>query len=172
MNDYIGALLADDNIQHLVENPNENGKDGNDPDLIVVHAMAEYIKTKDGNKRADIFLEEYGLSAHCLIFPNGHVMVCRYPDQVAWHAKGFNLKSLGVEFLLPGVHDYGSFQEGIREDWVTSAAWRSGVALVHQWVRMFGIDDIQRHSDLSPERKADPGTGFDWSKFINEVNHG
>ena len=68
------------------------------PNKIVVHAMGEFIN----NKPAWAFLESIGLSAHIFVTPSGVIVRSRKDRQGAWHAKGFNTDSLGIEFLVPG----------------------------------------------------------------------
>ncbi len=153
----------------ILERPLSAGSKSNNPNLIVIHAMGEYIK--DPNPILAVgFLDKLKLSAHALILPNGDVMMCRRPDQGAYHARGFNTDSLGIEFLVSGLHDYGSFLAALKTDWVTDKQWDSGVELVKHWKENYGIEKVKRHSDLSPGRKVDPGTGFKWNKFKHEIN--
>ena len=154
--------------------PNENGSSRNSPRRIVVHSMAEFLMDPQPIHATD-FLEKIGLSAHALIDPRGVVFVCRDEDEGAYHAKGYNQNSLGLEFLVPGHHTYGSFLEEIKSDnWLTQAAWEAGVTCVRRWCHTYDIprDKVFRHSDLSPGRKVDPGSGFKWDKFLDEVFHG
>ena len=152
----------------IIERPLKSGSKTNKPDLIVVHAMAEYINDPDPIF-APNFLEKYGLSAHALIVPNGDVMMCREENQGAYHAKGHNTNSLGVEFLVDGDHNYASFIEKIKTDWVTPEQWQAGIELMQHWKSRYNIKEIVRHSDISPGRKVDPGAGFDWLKFNEDL---
>ena len=124
--------------------------------------MATYFKVRFDNE---------GLSAHGLIAPNGDTYVCRDDDQGAYHARGYNRDSLGVEFLVQGHHDYGSFIEAIKSPWVSEEQLEAGIAAVKGWVDAYHIprDRVVRHSDISPGRKVDPGAGFPWEDFLNEV---
>lgn len=155
---------------NIIERRLEHGSNHNHPAMIVVHAMGEYVN--DGKPMlATDFLDKYGLSAHAIIMPNGDVMVCRHETEGAYHAKGFNSDSLGVEFAVKGVHDYGSFLDTIKTDWVTHEQWISGIALVRDWMHNWNIDknNVKRHSDISPGRKVDPGTGFRWNEFLTKL---
>jgi len=142
----------------------------NKPTRIVVHAMGEYIKTgKDTYTHAVAFLNDLKLSAHVLVAPNGDIYRCRYDDERASHAKGFNTDSLGIEFLVKGNHDYGTFLETIKTDYITHEQLDAGLEVVKEWLQLHNIKTIERHSDISPGRKVDPGEGFDWKEFVRKI---
>jgi len=138
-------------------------------DLVVVHAMAEFLDLATDDQFAVEFLRGVGLSAHAFVTPSGVVIRSRSDDQGAWHAKGFNTDSLGVEFLVPGLHTYATFTAAIRVPYLTDAQYAAGVALVQGWIESHELDRIARHSDLSPGRKVDPGQGFPWDQFLDDV---
>lgn len=154
----------------IIREPLEAGNKHNNPKMIVVHAMGEFILDPRPIHATD-FLAKLGLSAHALICPDGDVYICRDDDQGAYHARGYNTDSLGVEFLVEGHHDYSSFIDAIKKNYITSAQWDAGVRAVRSWVDAYKIphDKLVRHSDISPGRKVDPGTGFKWDKFKTEV---
>jgi N-acetylmuramoyl-L-alanine amidase len=140
------------------------------PRVIVVHAMAENIKSRVPAVGAIPFLNENKLSAHIICDPSGQLFRCRADDEIAWHAKGFNLDSLGIEFLLPGDHDYTSFKSGIaQEGWVSNPQFEAGIKIIKYWMENHNITRIVRHSDLSPERKTDPGDGFPWQELLHNL---
>ena len=143
----------------------KHGASRQTPTRIIVHSMGERI---DGKSAAD-FLETIGLSAHALVAPDGTVIRCREDTEGAYHALDFNRHSLGIEFLVPGEHDYGSFLRAIRSPYVTAEAWAAGVAVVRRWIETWQIHRIDRHSDVDPARKKDPGEGFDWQAFLAAV---
>jgi len=159
-----------DVLKHL-----EHGALHNVPSSIVIHSMAEYIHIDQaasvalnipaGDYHAFEFLDVSGLSAHILGTPSGVNIRCRYDNEIAWHARGHNTGSLGYEFLVPGLHDYGSFLEAIKRPYLSAEQYQKGVDQVKQWANHFQIEKIDRHSDLDPTRKKDPGDGFPWEQF-------
>jgi N-acetyl-anhydromuramyl-L-alanine amidase AmpD len=152
----------------IIERYLQHGVYKNSPNKIVVHCMAEYILDPDAIHAAE-FLDNYGLSAHALIAPNGDIYLLREEDEGAYHARGHNTNSLGIEFLVAGQHDYGSFVETIKTPYVTDEQWDAGVEVVQNWLLAYPIETLVRHSDISPGRKVDPGAGFPWDSFLTEV---
>lgn len=141
----------------------------NRPRLIVVHAMAEFIV--DGPKRyyAVEWLNHLQLSAHVLAAPDGTRFRCRLDGEGAYHAKGFNMDSLGVEVLVPGEHDYASFLEAIKRPYVSDAQYSAVLEQCREWLNLYPIERLARHSDLSPGRKVDPGAGFPWGDLLHDL---
>lgn len=145
------------------------------PTRIVVHTMAEYIRHEGRVSHAVNFLDRMGLSAHFFVTPKGDLIRCRKDDQVAWHAKSYNINSLGIEFLVEcdpkfGM-DYRELLEAMKTDYLTKDQFDSGVEKVNEWCNLHNIKHIDRHSTLSPKRKSDPGSGFPWQEFRAEINY-
>jgi len=148
------------------------------PDRLIVHAMGEWIVDNDGNAYyADEWLKVIGLSAHRLITPSGTEIQCRPDNRVAYHAKGHNVNTIGVEFLVPGVFyagDYGSgrdrdFLEVIKTDYLTVPQYHKGVGSCRGILSEHGIEAVERHSDIDPENKSDPGAGFPMDIFLEDI---
>ena len=150
--------------------PLSKGATHQTPTRIVVHAMGEYIKGNDQDYHARDLLEAYGLSAHALVTPSGIVILCRAEDTGAYHAMGNNTNTLGVEFLVPGFHDYGSFIKAIQAPYLTDEQYEAGIMLMKHWMSEFDINRIDRHSDIDPDRKKDPGVGFPWEQFVMDIS--
>lgn len=140
------------------------------PDRVVVHAMGEYILNDSGKPvHAVQFLTDYKLSAHVLVDKEGRIFRCRPDNLGAWHARGYNKNSLGIEFLVHGEHDYASFIDAIKYDYLSPAQLETGLAVVDYWLDKYHTTTLDRHSDLSPGRKVDPGDGFPWDEFRNSL---
>jgi len=135
------------------------------PDTLVIHAMSEYIN----GMYADEFLSSVGLSAHFLLKPNGEFIKLRKTTEVAWHAKGFNPNSIGIEVLVEGSHTYDTFLEKIKTDWVKPEQYKALIEMSNGIIEHYDIEKVVRHSDLSPERKKDPGDGFKWQYFKDQL---
>lgn len=145
----------------IIHRPNPYGAASQTPRRIVVHAMGERVSGKD----ASHFLESAGLSAHALVTPTGNIIKCREDTQGAYHAKGFNTDSLGIEFLVPGDHDIASLYRAMDRPWVSDAQLLAGARWIAEWVVRWGITQIDGHCDIDPSRKRDPGKGFPWDKL-------
>ena len=154
----------------IYEKPLKKGNRHNKPKMIVVHCMGEFILDPEPEHASD-FLAKLGLSAHVLVDAAGDTWRCRADYEGAYHARNFNTNSLGIEFLVEGEHNYGSFLEMIKTAYMTTAQWEAGVDVVREWVKLYEIpeDKIVRHSDISPGRKVDPGEGFHWQDFLDRV---
>jgi N-acetyl-anhydromuramyl-L-alanine amidase AmpD len=142
---------------------------------IVVHAMGEFIESGEIDYFAPDFLRKIGLSAHFFVTPSGVIIQGRDGNQVAWHAKGYNFESIGIEILVPGLHTYESFLDTIEnENWCINNQFEETIQLVKWIKRQYNgtLKDnwLVRHSDLSPRRRKDPGKGFNWKEFCRRVN--
>lgn len=140
------------------------------PKGIIIHAMAEFIDTANEDYFAPHWLAKLGLSCHALVTPSGVIIRCRGDDEGAYHARGHNQDNLGVEFLVPGLHTYATFLEGMKEPWVSEAQYDAGLALVRGWMKTYEIRTVTRHMDLDPQRKFDPGQFFPHNRFVEDLN--
>lgn len=140
------------------------------PNRIVVHAMGEYIDDGTGQIYSAVdWLKHLRLSAHALIPSSGTIIRCREDNKICWHAKPYNTNSLGIELLVPGVHNIDTLKVAMREPYLTEAQYRACVWQVKQWLQLYNIKHIDRHSDLRPDRKQDPGVGFPWELFKLDI---
>lgn len=145
----------------------EFGGGPQNPSRLIIHAMGEVIDAEERDYPADEWLNHLKLSAHFLIKPDGEVIKMRHTKTMAWHAKGHNSNTVGIEFLVPGLHTYETFLDMIQTPWVSSEQMDAGIELSQGILDYFDIsvDQVVRHSDISPGRKKDPGDGFDWQAF-------
>jgi len=153
----------------LIIKHNPHGSAQQTPGRVVLHAMGEFILHEGKILPAEDFLLKQGLSAHVLVTPRGEEIKLRKDDEGAYHARGFNKNSLGIEFLVPGIHTYETFLDAIKRNYLTDAAYDTGVNVVCTWCLLHNIQSIDRHSFLDPSRKYDPGAGFPYQKFIDDV---
>jgi N-acetyl-anhydromuramyl-L-alanine amidase AmpD len=154
---------------NLAYKPSANGFVNNSPKLCVIHAIGQYIDTDGVDYHATEWLDKLGLSAHYLI-DQSVVIKTREETQGGFHAKGFNTDSIGIEILVPGLHDYATFLEAIKTPYIDGNQYQLLIDLCKEIISRHPHIVFKRHSDLSPERKFDPGAGFDWGKFLNNIN--
>ena len=147
----------------------------NIPKKIVIHCMGEYLdvgpdlatqyKTQPGIYHASMWLNITKLSAHALISPTGVIIRHRKDNEVAWHAKGHNYDTLGVEFLVKGVWTWGPWAERIKTPYLEPAQFDAGQEQVSEWIKQWNIHEITTHHALDPDRRPDPGDGFPFAEF-------
>ena len=107
-------------------------------------------------------LEGLKVSAHFFIRRNGEIIQFVPCSKRAWHAgisqwrgrERCNDFSIGVEL------------EGTDVDAFTVEQYASLARLTRRLRRVYPIRDIVGHSDIAPQRKTDPGPGFDWSRYL------
>ncbi len=86
-------------------------------------------------------------SAHYLILEDGTIYNLVSPQDTAWHCRGYNEESIGIEYA-------GSYQKNLNESQINA-----GTSLLHYLMQIYGLDkkDIFPHSQLDPTRRKDPG---------------
>jgi N-acetylmuramoyl-L-alanine amidase len=106
-------------------------------------------------------------SAHYLVEEDGRVFRVVSEEKRAWHAgiafwageKNVNARSIGIE-IVNGGHDFGlpAFAD---------AQVDAVIALVLDILRRRNIAParVVGHSDVAPDRKADPGERFPWARL-------
>lgn len=156
-----------------VESPNFDARPDCSIELIVVHSISlppgvyggphiEALFTNSLDASADPYFATIAalrVSAHCLIRRDGALVQFVPFTARAWHAgvshwagrARCNDFSIGVE--LEGT-DQGSFD---------TAQYRTLAALIQCIQGAYPIRAVVGHSDIAPGRKADPGSGFDWT---------
>ena len=139
----------------------------NNPKTVIIHGMSEYLFHKGKYMHAEEFLRSMRLSAHFLVTPSGVGIRLRNDDQRASHALGHNTDTLGIEFLVPGLHTYASFLEDMKFNYVTSAAYDTGQEIIRNWMQIHPIERVTAHSVIDPKRKYDPGDGFPKQFYVD-----
>ena len=138
-------------------------------DRIIVHAMGEWIGADP--KPAWAFLHELGLSCHAFVTPSG-VIVRQVPDdRIAFHARGDNATSLGIEVLVPGVLlGLDELYAQMRTPYTSHAQYQAAVRQVSEWMSSYElrVEDVHPHS-ARDSRKRDPGDGFPWDRFLSDL---
>ena len=110
---------------------------------------------------------ESKVSAHYFIKKNGFMLNLVPPPYIAWHAgksswKGFkslNKYSIGIEIQNSGHdNDYENF---------TKKQIISIKKLLMFLIKKYNVSpkNVLGHSDISPDRKKDPGEKFPWKKL-------
>ena len=113
------------------------------------------------------------VSCHYFIKNNGQILTLVPDLYIAWHAgvsswknyKSMNRNSIGIEISNPGhEHKYKNFNE---------KQIKSVVKLTKFLMRKYKIKSkfILGHSDISPDRKKDPGEKFPW-KYLSKKQIG
>lgn len=157
-----------------IPSPNFGQRPLNTPiELLVVHSISlppgeyggPYIDqffTNTLNASAHPYFETIAalqVSAHFVIDRQGLVTQYVSVNDRAWHAgrsqwlnrDNCNDWSVGVEL------------EGLEGDTFTAEQYHSLALLTQDLVASYPIRHIAGHSHIAPGRKADPGSGFDWS---------
>lgn len=103
------------------------------------------------------------VSAHVVIDRNGSVTQYVPFDRRAWHAgaSSFNGREKCNDYSV------GIELEGTDKTVFTDAQYRSLDAVLKALLSHYGEltpAKIVGHSDIAPERKTDPGIGFDWQR--------
>ncbi len=148
------------------------GRDKQFPNRVIVHAMGEYIRDKDGQVyHAVDWLKKKKLSAHIFGCPNGDIIRSREDDQEAIHAAGNNYNTLSYEWLVEGIHDLTSLYETIKKPYLSQIQLENGIEFIKEkWVKELGILRFEKHSKVDPKQeKQDPGDGFPWVAFLKGI---
>jgi len=163
-----------------VPSPNSDSRPvGSEISLMVLHSIS-LPRGKYGGKaieqlftnRLDTaahpsFADLAGLrvSAHFLIYRDGGLVQFVPLQQRAWHAGASRWRgrercndfSVGVEL------------EGVDDRRFERAQYERLAILFRQLQSVLPLRDIAGHSDIAPGRKSDPGTHFDWARFLQQL---
>lgn len=134
-------------------------------DTLVLH----YTDTRTAEESLKILCgeTERRVSAHYVVEEDGTVWQLVDEARRAWHAgvshwrghEGINARSIGIELQHPGhLHGYRPFAE---------AQVAAVIALARAILARHPIAarNVVAHSDVSPDRKRDPGELFPWARL-------
>lgn len=142
--------------------PNFNERKGALPSLIILH----YTGMKTAEEALDrLTSEESGVSSHYTIDEDGTIYQHVKEDDRAWHAgvsywqgeKDINSISIGIEIVNLG-HEFGYKEFPAKQI-------ESVIALCKNIQERHNIENVLAHSDVAPDRKADPGELFPWKQL-------
>jgi N-acetyl-anhydromuramyl-L-alanine amidase AmpD len=141
-----------------------------DVDLLVIHAMGEWIFDGEIYLHCTDFLQEIKLSAHGFCLPDGRIIESVDTEYAAYHARSHNDRSIGMEFLVEGGHDLESLRRRMRDTQdppYTRAQYEAGGWWFRQRAEEHGLTfaHVTTHAQLDPGRKEDPGPAFDMNAF-------
>lgn len=163
--------------------PNKDARPENTAiDLIVVHSISlppgkygseaiEHFFQNQLDKNQHPYFEEIHalkVSSHVLIKRTGEIVQFVPFHERAWHAGQSNYQgrdrcndfSIGIELEGTDSDDFEDIQY-LQLALLVSALQQAYPALK---------GNITGHSDISPGRKKDPGTGFNWDKLQQQIN--
>ncbi len=143
-------------------------------DLIVIHGIslppgvygAEFVEDFFCNKldynqhSYFVTIKNLKVSAHLLIKRSGDVVQFVPFDKRAWHCGKSHHK---------GRDNCNDFSIGIEIEGSDNIAYNNVQyqrlnRIISVLKQNYPIENLVGHSDISPERKTDPGSAFDWSK--------
>lgn len=145
--------------------------------LVVIHAISLPPGEFGGNGIVELFtntldpeahpyyrdISALRVSAHFLIRRDGELIQFASVNRRAWHAgasqwagrERCNDFSIGIEL------------EGCDDQPFEAAQYGALNTLLLELRRRYPIKAIVGHSDISPGRKTDPGSGFDWDRIAS-----
>ena len=148
---------------------------GADPEVIIIHSICLPPEVYGGPHIHELFcnqlnpdqhpyfaeIRDIKVSAHFLIRRDDELFQFVNTDKRAWHAG---------ESCCEGRAEVNDFSVGIElegtdTDLFSKQQYTRLAELIHSLIDYYPAITDQRiygHSDISPGRKTDPGSGFDW----------
>tara|TARA_B100001250_G_scaffold288269_1_gene250055 strand:- start:2761 stop:3300 length:540 start_codon:yes stop_codon:yes gene_type:complete len=167
----------------FLESPNFNNRPVlEEIRLIVIHSISLPPNIYGNTYVEDFFLNKLNISdhkyfneikdlkvsSHIYIKRNGEVIQFVPFDKRAWHAGESSY--MGV----PDCNDYsiGIELEGFNDDIFSEEQYNSLIIATKEILKEYPMikkDNITGHSNVAPNRKTDPGNGFDWKRYLNLI---
>lgn len=165
---------------HRVDSPNFGPRPkGSSIDLVVVHSISLPPGVYGGDEVRQLFtntldwdahpyfqeIRGMQVSAHFFIRRDGALLQFVSCDDRAWHAGGSSWRgrdncnddSVGIEL------------EGLEGETFESAQYDTLSAVCSALAQHYPIRHIAGHEHIAPERKKDPGPGFEWALLQREL---
>jgi N-acetylmuramoyl-L-alanine amidase len=159
-------FIPDSPLAEALPSPNYGLRQGREPHAIVLHYTGMATGAAALERLRDPKSE---VSAHYVVEEDGRIFQLVHEAYRAWHAgKSFwadetdmNAVSIGIE-IVNGGHDFDLPA-------YPDAQIEAVIALCRDIIRRCGIlpENILAHSDIAPDRKADPGELFPWAKLAS-----
>lgn len=163
----------------FVESPNVTRTGGRSVDLVVIHTMEVAERLNAAEAVAAWFARpDSGVSAHYCVDADTIVQCVREQD-VAWHARGGNTGSIGIELAGRAGQDAAGWADAYsRAVLERAAALTADVCGRHAIpVRRIrapglrrGLRGVTGHADVSVAYRRsdhwDPGPRFPWQRFL------
>lgn len=169
----------------LVESPHFTATRGRSIRVVVIHTMEIAERLDAAEACARWFASPSAqVSAHYCVDAE-HVIQCVREEDVAWHARGGNGNSIGIELAGVAAQDAASWADPYSRAVIERAARltaevcaRHGIPL--RRLRAAGLvagrSGITGHADVSAAfRKSDhwdPGPAFPWGRFVRLARGG
>ena len=150
----------------MIRHPSPNfgpRRGGLRPELVVLH----YTEMPDATSAlARLSDRQAQVSAHYLIGARGTLWQLVEEEMRAWHAGAggwagmddINSRSIGIELDNDGASPFTALQMQQLEALLP--------AIMQRW--QIPPHGVIAHSDMAPERKADPGLRFDWRRLARQ----
>ena len=152
---------------------------GTEVSLVVLHSISLPRGRYDGDAIERLFsnrldpashpsfadLAGLRVSSHFLIRRGGELLQFVPLQARAWHAGASRWR---------GRERCNDFSVGIELEGVDDAAFEAAQyaclqALLTKLQSVLPLRDVAAHSDVAPGRKSDPGTHFDWARFLQQL---
>jgi N-acetylmuramoyl-L-alanine amidase len=118
------------------------------------------------------FEQQESVSIHYLVDRDGKITKSINEDRVAWHARDYNPKSIGIELV-----NNGDSIEPYPEQQITALA--DLVRQIRARHKGISINNVIRHSDIDNrtfncggkkvDQKQDPGPQFPYDSFLSRL---
>ena len=132
-----------------------------DTSIIVIHATG----ADNAQSTIDWFRDPTSeVSSHYLVDTDGSITQFVLEKDIAYHAKGFNSNSIGIEHV-------GLYQTN--PVWATKKMYIESAKLVRYITQKYGLTrnrtTIVGHDDIDYPRKVDPGQYWNWDYYMQCV---